>query len=213
GSNYGADTFIAAPGVSIPTTEPGGAYITITGTSASSAMVAGVAAFERAADPAASNAVIVGRLAQDADPAGTSQQTGNGRVNMQRLVADTSSVSAIPTGVPGGGPLIGPYTAATNCSSLTFSPTSLTTAYNALSGVVAITGTTNCNVQLTSSNDSMSSYTGFFYGATSSTCGAQLSQNFQQPATLQLSSGGTHVGYFCYLDTIVGSATITGKSG
>ncbi|TMD34631.1 MAG: peptidase S8, partial [Chloroflexi bacterium] len=77
GSNYGADTFIAAPGVSIPTTEPGGTYISISGTSASSAMVAGVAAFERAADPAASNAVIVGRLAQDADPAGTAQQTGN----------------------------------------------------------------------------------------------------------------------------------------
>ena len=64
GSNYGADTFIAAPGVDVPTTEAGGAYITITGTSASSAMVAGVVAFERAMDPAASNSVIVGRGSQ-----------------------------------------------------------------------------------------------------------------------------------------------------
>src|SRR5437660_3133667 len=112
GSNYGADTFIAAPGVDVPTTEAGGAYITITGTSASSAMVAGVVAFERAMDPAASNSVIVGRLAQDADPAGTASETGNGRVNMQRVVADASRVSATPIGVPGGGPLFGPYTIA-----------------------------------------------------------------------------------------------------
>src|SRR3989449_6513449 len=126
GSNYGVDTFIAAPGVNIPTTNPGGTYTTISGTSASSAMVAGVAAFERAVDPAASNAVIVGRLAHDADPAGTAGQTGNGRVNMQRVVADTSSISATPVGVPGGGPLLGPYTVAAlhdGDGSMTVTPT------------------------------------------------------------------------------------------
>ncbi|OLC24817.1 MAG: hypothetical protein AUH40_07810, partial [Chloroflexi bacterium 13_1_40CM_65_17] len=126
GSNYGVDTFIAAPGVNIPTTNPGGTYTTISGTSASSAMVAGVAAFERAVDPAASNAVIVGRLAHDADPAGTAGQTGNGRVNMQRVVADTSSISATPAGVPGGGPLLGPYTVAAlhdGDGSMTVTPT------------------------------------------------------------------------------------------
>src|SRR5438270_3865850 len=112
GSNYGADTFIAAPGVGIPTTDVGGGYGTISGTSASAAMVSAVAAFDRAVDPPASNSAIVGRLAQDADPAGTAEQTGNGRVNMQRAVADTTNVSATPTGVPGGGPLIGPYTIA-----------------------------------------------------------------------------------------------------
>src|SRR2546426_476706 len=126
GSNYGVDTVIAAPGVNIPTTNPGGTYTTISGTSASSAMVAGVAAFERAVDPAASNAVIVGRLAHDADPAGTAGQTGNGRVNMQRVVADTSSISATPAGVPGGGPLLGPYTVAAlhdGDGSMTVTPT------------------------------------------------------------------------------------------
>src|SRR2546425_6014979 len=126
GSNYGVDTFIAAPGVNIPTTNPGGTYTTISGTSASSAMVAGVAAFERAVDPAASNAVIVGRLAHDADPAGTAGQTGNGRVNMQRVVADTSSISATPVGVPGRGPLLGPYTVAAlhdGDGSMTVTPT------------------------------------------------------------------------------------------
>src|SRR5439155_13667415 len=75
GSNYGPDTFIAAPGVDIPTTGIGGAYTTISGTSASAAMTAGVAALERAVDPTASNSVIVGRLGQDADPAGTAQET------------------------------------------------------------------------------------------------------------------------------------------
>src|SRR5205807_9903215 len=38
GSNYGADTFIAAPGVGIPTTEAGRGYVSITGTSSSSAL-------------------------------------------------------------------------------------------------------------------------------------------------------------------------------
>src|SRR3989442_3057123 len=118
GSNYGADTFIAAPGVGIPTTDVGRGYTTISGTSASAAMVAGAAAFERAVDPTASNTVIVGRLGQDADPAGTTAQTGNGRLNMQRVVADTSTVSAIPAGVPGGGPLLGPYVIGATTDSL-----------------------------------------------------------------------------------------------
>ena len=43
-SNYGADTFLAAPGVDILTTAPGGGSTSITGTSASSAIVAAAAA-------------------------------------------------------------------------------------------------------------------------------------------------------------------------
>ena len=57
----------------------GGGNTTVTGTSASAAEVAGAAALLRASSFGASNGVIVGRLARNADPAGTADQTGNGR--------------------------------------------------------------------------------------------------------------------------------------
>ena len=72
--------FLAAPGVDILTTAPGGGSTSISGTSASSAIVAAAAGLLRAADPSASNGVIVGRLARNADPAGSVAETGNGRV-------------------------------------------------------------------------------------------------------------------------------------
>ncbi|HJP65671.1 MAG TPA: S8 family serine peptidase, partial [Actinomycetota bacterium] len=71
-SNSGADTFIAAPGVSI--SDGSGS---LTGTSASAAIVAGAAALLKADDPGASNATILGRLARNADAAGSASETGN----------------------------------------------------------------------------------------------------------------------------------------
>jgi NAD(P)-dependent dehydrogenase (short-subunit alcohol dehydrogenase family) len=47
-SNYGTDTFMAAPGTDIYTTTTGGGYTTLSGTSASAAEVAGAAALLRA---------------------------------------------------------------------------------------------------------------------------------------------------------------------
>jgi hypothetical protein len=111
-SNYGADTFLAAPGAGIETTAAGGGYATISGTSAAAAEVAGAAALLRANDSSASNGVIVGRLARNADAAGTSDQTGNGRLNLARAIADTSVDPVEPVGSPpvgGGGPFVGPY--------------------------------------------------------------------------------------------------------
>ncbi|MEA2522011.1 MAG: thermitase, partial [Actinomycetota bacterium] len=110
-SNFGADTFIAAPGVGIAADNAGGEVSTISGTSASAAEVAGAAAFLQANDPSASNAVIVGRLAESTDAAGTSDQTGNGRLNLSRALGDTSSNGVTPVGAPGGGPFEGPYVA------------------------------------------------------------------------------------------------------
>src|SRR5258708_17454215 len=83
-SNYGADTFLAAPGTDIVTIVPGGGTSSITGTSASAAEVAGAAGLLRAVDPSASNGVIVSRLAESADAAGSVDQTGNGRLNLSR---------------------------------------------------------------------------------------------------------------------------------
>src|SRR5205823_3100477 len=111
-SNYGADTFLAAPGAGIETTAAGGGYATISGTSAAAAEVAGAAALLKANDSSASNGTIVGRLARNAGAAGTSDQTGNGRLNLGRAIADTSVDAIEPAGSPpvgGGGPLIGPY--------------------------------------------------------------------------------------------------------
>ena len=114
-SNYGADTFLAAPGTDILTVVPGGGTTSVTGTSASAAHVAAAAALLRAADGSLSNGVIVGRLARTADAAGTVAQTGNGRLNLARAFTDTSTESVKPDGaapVGDGGPFVGPYVAA-----------------------------------------------------------------------------------------------------
>src|SRR5439155_9256358 len=111
-SNYGTDTFLAAPGEGVETTSAGGGYAAVTGTSASAAIVAGSAALLRASSVGASNGVIVSRLARTADTAGTADQTGNGRVDSARAIADTSSDSVKPAGaapVGNGGPYVGPY--------------------------------------------------------------------------------------------------------
>ncbi|MES2209391.1 MAG: S8 family serine peptidase, partial [Chloroflexota bacterium] len=113
-SNYGPAVFLGAPGTDIVTTALGGGTTSVTGTSASSAEVAAAAALLRAADPSASNGAIVGRLARNADAAGTVDQTGNGRLNLSRAIADSASDSVQPAGaapVGSGGPLVGPYVA------------------------------------------------------------------------------------------------------
>src|SRR5439155_7710073 len=69
-SNSGADTFIAAPGVGITADDPAGGTTSVSGTSASAAIVAATAALLKANDAGASNAVITGRLARHADAAG-----------------------------------------------------------------------------------------------------------------------------------------------
>jgi len=105
--------------VSIYTTAPGATYRNLTGTSASSAIVAGVAAFMKAVDPSLTNGIIIGRLARSADTIGTSGDPnnqlmfGNGRINMANAVADASTLPVQPAGVSGSGPYQDPYTAAT----------------------------------------------------------------------------------------------------
>ncbi len=76
-SNYGADTFLGAPGTDIVTTAAGGGTSSVTGTSASAAEVSAAAALLQAADPSA----IERRhrrppRAQRADAAGTCRSDG-----------------------------------------------------------------------------------------------------------------------------------------
>ncbi|MHB8651057.1 MAG: invasin domain 3-containing protein, partial [Gaiellaceae bacterium] len=115
GSNYGSDTFLAAPGVGVTGLAVGGGTKTVTGTSASAALVAGGAALLLAFDPRASNAVAVARLARGADRAGTRAQTGNGRLDLLRSLRDARRAALAPAGVRSrlsGGPFVGPYVAA-----------------------------------------------------------------------------------------------------
>src|SRR2546425_1765904 len=127
-SSYGPSVFIAAPATEILTTGIGDAYTVISGTSASAAIVAGAAAFMKAVDPTLTNGIIVGRLARNADPAGTQWQTGNGRINLARALADTSVEFIQPAGaapVGTGGPFVGPYAAAASTlASVSVSPQS-----------------------------------------------------------------------------------------
>ena len=112
GSNSGASVFIAAPGVNILSIGLNGGYQAGSGTSAAAAIVAGSAALMHAINPALSNGMIVKRLAANADLAGTQAETGNGRVQLARALADTSTDSIEPAGaapVGGGGPFVGPY--------------------------------------------------------------------------------------------------------
>lgn len=114
-SNFGPSVFLAAPGVDILGTYPDNQYVTWSGTSASAAIVAGTAALMRTVDPTLSNGIIVNRLAKSADPAGTQEQTGNGRVNVARAIEDLSTDEIQPAGtapVGDGGPYVGPYRAA-----------------------------------------------------------------------------------------------------
>ncbi|HUR17636.1 MAG TPA: S8 family serine peptidase [Acidimicrobiales bacterium] len=109
-SNSGPAAFLGAPGVQIGAVLPGGGTSSVTGTSASAAIVAGSAALLAANDPGATNGVVVGRLARTADAAGTAGDTGNGRVNLARAVADVSTEAVVPAGAGAtGGPFVGPY--------------------------------------------------------------------------------------------------------
>ena len=81
-SNWGDEIFIAAPGVSIETTDASGGYASISGTSAAAAQVAAAAALIRAADPRATNGIVAARLARNAAPAGSQSETGNGRLDL-----------------------------------------------------------------------------------------------------------------------------------
>ena len=123
-ANRGPAAFMAAPGVDILTTasfdpataQPGDEVVSISGTSAAAASVAGAAALLAANEPELSNGVVVSRLARTADAAGDPADTGNGRLNLLRAMSDASTDAVQPAGaapVGDGGPLVGPYTAAT----------------------------------------------------------------------------------------------------
>ena len=94
-SNSGADTFLGAPGVDIVT----GSSVSLTGTSASAAIVAGYCC-----SPAGQRLLRLQLCRSSAGlpamptPLAPSTDTGNGRVNLARAVSDYSTDPVVPAG-------------------------------------------------------------------------------------------------------------------
>jgi len=89
-SNYGAWVDVAAPGVSIYSTNNGGGYGAWSGTSFSSPITAGLAGLIWAANPALTNAEVVEILTRSADDlgaAGFDTTFGHGRINVFKALS------------------------------------------------------------------------------------------------------------------------------
>ncbi len=116
-STYGPYVDVSAPGAGIWTTTMGGGYSSVSGTSFSSPLTAGVAALMMAANPKLAPSQIVGMLestAVDLGAAGYDNYYGYGRVNApaavataaQGVVADTTP-PAVSISAPTGGTVTG----------------------------------------------------------------------------------------------------------
>ena len=94
-SNYGDWVDIAAPGVSIYTTANGGGYRSVSGTSFSSPIAAGLGALIMSVNPNLTNAEVEELIKQNADDLGAfgfDPYFGFGRINVERTLVAASSI-------------------------------------------------------------------------------------------------------------------------
>ena len=103
-SNYGNWIAVSAPGASIYTTASGGGYASVSGTSFSSPITAGLAALILSVNPSLTNADVVNIIKQNADDLGTAgfdPYYGNGRINVhESLVAALYTAPQPDTAAP-----------------------------------------------------------------------------------------------------------------
>lgn len=95
-SNYGSYVDLSAPGEGIVTTWPGGGYVSISGTSFSSPIVAGVVSLALSSNPSLSNSEMVNLLQNTSDDIGATGYDvyfGAGRVNAGRAVSNSTPVA------------------------------------------------------------------------------------------------------------------------
>lgn len=104
-SSYGSFVDLCAPGENIGTLQPdffpGGGYVTVSGTSFSSPITAGVACLALAVNPSLKNYHLVSLLTRNADDLGAvgrDSYYGSGKVNAARVVAAAPLVdTVVPT--------------------------------------------------------------------------------------------------------------------
>ncbi|MBU3665034.1 MAG: peptidase S8 [Chthoniobacterales bacterium] len=100
-SSYGSFVDLCAPGENITTSWVNGGYVTISGTSFSSPLTAGVAALALSRNPALSNAQLSALLTSNTDDLGALGKDiyyGTGRLNASKVVA--AAVPVLDTAAP-----------------------------------------------------------------------------------------------------------------
>lgn len=98
-SNFGATVDVSAPGVSIYTTTKGGGYGSVSGTSISAPITAGLVALIWSANPTLTNAEVVDILLQNSDDlgvAGFDETFAHGRINAFKSVSVAKSFAPQP---------------------------------------------------------------------------------------------------------------------
>src|SRR5262249_54714807 len=140
-SNYGANTVdIAAPGVGIRSTWPGGGYATLSGTSMAAPHVAGAIALYWDANPTATATQVIDRLKATGDvvPGLTGSVQGGRRLNVGAMLAGSTPPAA--TGGPRVTAAAFSGTSPTNLSSVRFTFSEAIDPASFTAGDVSLTG-------------------------------------------------------------------------
>ncbi|TML85690.1 MAG: hypothetical protein E6G08_13640, partial [Actinobacteria bacterium] len=179
----------------------------------------GAAALIKASSVGASNGVIVNRLAETADAVGISAQTGNGRLNLARAIDDSSSASVEPAGAApngDGGPLVGPYKAATNgtiTGTVTDSATNLPISGATVSCAITSGGCNNTFTTTTAANGSYSLNITYGGGTASASVTASASGYTSQTALVAVASNSGSKNFALVPTTAPTSLSVASASG